>query len=391
MPSFAKVLDAAIKKHEAKQAEMEAEELRRRDAAAKLRWGDSVSHLARRRSEYPRRGSCNNGESSDARRGSIFVEAGDTPRMARRGSSWTTATSASPREQRRASTFAEVADTARLSRRGSTFPEAAAEPPPSATAAAAGKAALGRKFSTAANVSRLAIGAAQSDQQTEGQTLKQAQKRKEVRQLLELYSSEERRAMAKDAPAKATLRQLAIKSGGDGSFTSVLKMYYPSASTDELQEMLAWVEEKQEEEQLTEEQRREVKRLFDGIDKDHSDSVELAELQEMGWGGQLRDLGGILQALFTKHDTQRCGSLDLEQFVKLVQDCSLLDKNFLEAIAQRQARVRQAKVFDTKHIEEQMLRGSGTQRPRPCLEDLMQLQTTELERQKTRRLSFTFM
>ena len=167
-----------------------------------------------------------------------------------------------------------------------------------------------------------------------------------------------------------SLSSMVVRSGGDGSFASVLHMVYPQASARDVRRMCSWVAPKKEEAKertLTAEQRATVKTLFAGFDADASGTLELSELEEAGWG---QDGTAELVEIFNRHDADGSGCLNLEQFTLFCQECSMFDDGLLEDAAKKAVADRQARIKKT--AAEGAKRGGASQQRRPSLADLAQ-------------------
>merc|ERR1712039_858183 len=105
-------------------------------------------------------------------------------------------------------------------------------------------------------------------------------------------------------------------------FPELLRLLYPFASKAELQLMLSWVttiepEVISDEFALTEEQRRDFRRMFRLFDKDHSGSISPGE-----WRQAVRRCGLEVEekdVLFAQADVDGNGSIDVEEFIELMR------------------------------------------------------------------------
>ena len=116
------------------------------------------------------------------------------------------------------------------------------------------------------------------------------------------------------------------------TFEAVLKLYYPHAGRDEVAEMVEWVSTRKGErieegrsstgifESETGMQQNEIRQLFASYSRDKK-VVTLADLLE-GWKDTGIDTAEVAD-IFHKLDDDGNGTLDLEEFTKLVSECNV--------------------------------------------------------------------
>jgi len=201
-------------------------------------------------------------------------------------------------------------------------------------------------------------------------------RQKEVRRLHDLYQAELRGE--KPPPGVKSLRQLVLLRGGDTSqFSSVLKCMFPLMSASEMKTMLEWVAPKaerinEETQQMTDAHRIEARVLFGlDVDLDGSGSIELAELQEAGWGAKGTEEGRKLKEAFERLDVDRVGSLKLQQFEMLAVECYITTPGGgLSAKVTDKQRRSALRAFAAKKV------AAGESARRPSLSDLTTRRTS---------------
>ena len=193
----------------------------------------------------------------------------------------------------------------------------------------------------------------------------------EVQKLYAVFEAGRKERRTVGGQGGPSLNTMVVRSGGDGSFASVLHMVYPQASARDVKRMCSWVAPKKEakERTLTAEQKATVKTLFDGFDADGSGSLELSELEEAGWGKAGTD---ELVEIFNRHDLEGNGNLTLEQFALFCQECSLFDDGILEDTYKKEAAEAAKARLEKLAAEDAKNRVARQRHRRPSLADLSQ-------------------
>lgn len=122
------------------------------------------------------------------------------------------------------------------------------------------------------------------------------------------------------------------------TFKAVLKLYYPHASRPDLDEMESWVSEETESAKpranssergptdFTLEQRSEIRQLFACYSTHpQKESVTLRDLR-IGWKETGLDFTEV-DAIFRRIDSDRSGTLDIDEFTKLAAELNLYDQH----------------------------------------------------------------